>query len=109
MSRARHGWQPSDDRPQRIGGPPTLSMPDEWTLSTAWQRAHQGQDHGGPITDAERMVRLSDGDSAHRAARAHTRRRVHSDPDRFGPISLSDTSVYSKMLGFVAAKQSYRT
>jgi len=50
----------------RIGGPPTLSFPDDWTFSTAWQRAQEERDHGGPINRAERMVALSDGEDHHR-------------------------------------------
>ena len=59
-------WDDSDDLPDRLGETPTLSFPEKWTLSTAWQRAQEETDHGGPINDAERMVRLSGGDSAHR-------------------------------------------
>ena len=50
----------------RIGGPPTLSFPEKWTLSTAWKRAQEEHDQGGPINRAERMVALSDGEGHHR-------------------------------------------
>lgn len=66
MSRARQAWVASDALPDRLDGPSPLSMPDEWTYSTAWERAQQETDEGGPLTDAERMVRLSDGDGFHR-------------------------------------------
>ncbi|WP_262174974.1 SWIM zinc finger family protein [Haloarcula laminariae] len=62
----RGAWTPSDDLPQHIGGPPTLSMPDDWTLSTAWKRAQTEADRGGPVNDAERIVNLSDGEEMHR-------------------------------------------
>ena len=67
MSRAQSPtWDPSDDLPDRLGGTPTLSMPDDWTLSTPWQRAQEETDEGGPINDAERMVYLSGSDYPHR-------------------------------------------
>ncbi|WP_315907614.1 SWIM zinc finger family protein [Halapricum hydrolyticum] len=59
-------WQPVDDLDDRIGGPSTLSMPEDWALSTAWERAQTATDQGGPITDAERLVALSDGEDRHR-------------------------------------------
>ncbi len=59
-------WGPSDDLPNRLGGTPTLSMPDDWTLSTPWRRAQEEADKGGPINHAERMVFLSGSDSPHR-------------------------------------------
>jgi len=49
-------WQPSDDLPDRLGGPTTLSMPDDWTLSTPWQRAQDEADTGGPINDVVKRL-----------------------------------------------------
>lgn len=66
MSRASSPWQPSDDLPQQIGGPSTLSMPEDWTLSTSWQRAQRESDDGGPINDAERLVYLTESETPHR-------------------------------------------
>lgn len=66
MSLGSRTWQPSDDLPNRLGGPPTLSMPEDWTLSTPWQRAQEETDEGGPFNDAERMVYLSGSDYPHR-------------------------------------------
>ena len=66
MSLGSRSYQSSEDLPRRVGGPSTLSMPDDWTLSTAWQRAQSEADSGGPINDAERMVVLSDGEGVHR-------------------------------------------
>ena len=54
-------WQtaePSDTQP--VASP--LEFPEEWTLSTSWERAQIEADQGGPITDAERVVWLSEGD-----------------------------------------------
>ena len=66
MSLGSRTWQPSGDLPDRLGGPPTLSMPEDWTLSTPWQRAQKETDEGGHINDAERMVYLSGSDYPHR-------------------------------------------
>jgi hypothetical protein len=59
-------WDESADLPGRVGSHPVLSMPEDWTYSTSWQRAQEETDHGGPINDAERMVALDDGDDYHR-------------------------------------------
>jgi len=59
-------WEPSDDLDHQVGDPEALSMPDDWTLSTPWQRAQKESDEGGPINDAERMVYLSGSDYPHR-------------------------------------------
>ncbi|MFC7140042.1 SWIM zinc finger family protein [Halosimplex aquaticum] len=74
-------WQPSDDLPDRLGGPPTLSMPDDWTKSTPWRRAQEEADEGGPITDAERMVYLSGSDHPHRVTFALKGRTLLADCD----------------------------
>jgi hypothetical protein len=66
VSLGTRDWQPSDDLPDRLGGPTPLSMPDDWTLSTPWRRAQEEDDQGGPINDAERMVFLSGSDNPHR-------------------------------------------
>ncbi|WP_058992737.1 SWIM zinc finger family protein [Haloarcula sp. CBA1127] len=84
MSRASRSWQSSDDLPQSIGGPSTLSMPDDWTLSTAWRRAQSENDRGGAINDAERVVYLSDGDSTHRVLWALQGRTLVADCDCAG-------------------------
>lgn len=78
---SKSNWQPSDDLPDRLGGPPTLSMPDDWTLSTPWQRAQTEADEGGPINDAERMVYLSGSDHPHRATFALRGRTLLADCD----------------------------
>jgi hypothetical protein len=59
-------WNPSDPLDERIGGPPVIQFPSEWTRSTSWQRAQTKHDHGGPINPAERMVFLDESDSPHR-------------------------------------------
>jgi hypothetical protein len=41
---------------------PPLEFPDNWTLSTSWQRAVSERDQGGPINDGERTVWLETGD-----------------------------------------------
>lgn len=66
MSSQSRTWDSRYPLPQQIGGPPVLSRPTDWTLSTAWQRAQEEQDDGGPINDAERIVCLSDGEGRHR-------------------------------------------
>ena len=81
MSLGSRSWQESDDLPNQIGGPPTLSMPDDWTLSTPWQRAQREDDEGGPINDAERMVNLSGSDYAHRVTFALRGRTLVADCD----------------------------
>ena len=59
-------WDPSNPLDERIGGPPVIQFPDDWTLSTSWQRAQTEHDHGGPINPAEWMVFLNESDSLHR-------------------------------------------
>ncbi|AAV45625.1 unknown [Haloarcula marismortui ATCC 43049] len=81
MSRAERSWQPSNDLPGTVGGPSTLSMPDDWTLSTPWQRAQQESDDGGAINDAERIVSLSDGDDYHRVLWALKSRTLVAECD----------------------------
>ncbi len=81
MSRAERSWQPSDDLPGTVSGPSTLSMPDDWTMSTAWQRAQQESDDGGAINDAERIVTLSDGDDYHRVLWALKSRTLVAECD----------------------------
>jgi hypothetical protein len=81
MSRAERSWQPSDDLPGTVGGPSPLSMPDDWTLSTPWQRAQQEIDDGGAINDAERIVSLSDGDDYHRVLWALKSRTLVAECD----------------------------
>ena len=41
---------------------PPLQFPDEWTLSSSWQRAQTEADYGGPVSDHERVVHLENGD-----------------------------------------------
>jgi len=77
-------FEPSDDQPSRVGGPPTLSMPDDWAVSTAWRRAQEEIDRGGPINDAERMVRLSDGEGSHRVTWALQARTLVAECDCAG-------------------------
>jgi hypothetical protein len=84
MSSKSHGFQPIEDLPRRVGQPPTLRFPDEWTFSTAWQRAQRETDQGGPINRAERMVRLSDGDGVHRVTWALKGRSLIADCDCLG-------------------------
>jgi hypothetical protein len=81
MSSKSRGWQQSDDLPRRVGSPPTLSMPDDWTFSTPWKRAQRERDDGGPITDAERMVRLSEGQGVHRVTWALKGRSLLAECD----------------------------
>jgi len=81
MSLGSRSWQPSDDLPNRLGGPPTLSMPDDWTLSTPWQRAQEERDEGGAVNDAERMVFLSGSDYPHRVTFALRGRTLLADCD----------------------------
>ncbi|QSG15169.1 hypothetical protein [Halapricum desulfuricans] len=47
---AEPSWQPIDNVADQISGPPTLSLPEDWTLSTTWQRAQEETDAGGLIT-----------------------------------------------------------
>jgi hypothetical protein len=63
---AKPDWRPSDTLEARIGMPPVLQFPTDWTLSTSWQRAQQEPDAGGPINDAERMVYLEESSKPHR-------------------------------------------
>ncbi len=56
-------------------------MPDDWTLSTPWQRAQKEADRGGPINDAERMVYLSGSESPHRVTFALRGRTLVVDCD----------------------------
>jgi hypothetical protein len=81
MSLGSRSWQPSDDLPDRLGGPSTLSMPDDWTLSTPWQRAQEERDEGGPINDAERMVYLTGSDEPHRVTFALRGRTLVTECD----------------------------
>lgn len=81
MSSQVRSWVESDDLPQQIGGSPVLSMPDDWTYSTAWQRAQRETDEGGPISDAERMVYLSDGEEPHRCTWALKGRTLLAECD----------------------------
>jgi hypothetical protein len=81
MSLGTRNWQPIDDLDEQVGGPPTLSMPDDWTLSTAWQRAQEEDDQGGPVNNAERMVALSGGDSPHRVTWALKGRTLIAECD----------------------------
>jgi hypothetical protein len=60
-------WNAETKRIDRqLGDPPELTFPDDWTLSTSWQRAQSERDRGGPINDAERMVYLSESSKPHR-------------------------------------------
>jgi DNA-binding CsgD family transcriptional regulator len=59
-------------------------MPDEWTYSTAWERAQRETDEGGPINDAERMVGLSDGSDYHRVLWALSGRTLLAECDCAG-------------------------
>lgn len=81
MSTKPDVYQESPDLPQRIGKPPVFSMPDDWTLSTPWQRAQEEIDQGGPINDAERMVRLSGGEDFHRVTWALRGRTLLAECD----------------------------
>jgi len=83
LSLGSRSWQPSDDLPNRLGGPPTFSMPepDDLTGSTPWERAQTESDSGGPINDAERMVRLTGSDYAHRVTWALRGRTLLADCD----------------------------
>ena len=81
MSLGSRSWEPSDDLGNRLGDPPSLSMPDEWTLSTPWQRAQKERDQGGPINDAERMVYLSGSESPHRVTFALRGRTLVAECD----------------------------
>ena len=81
MSLGSRSWEPSDDLGNRLGDPPSLSMPDDWTLSTPWQRAQEERDQGGPITDAERMVYLSGSESPHRVTFALRGRTLVTECD----------------------------
>jgi len=51
---------------RRLGGPPRLVFPEDWYMSTSWQRAQLEDDHGGPLNPAERHVLLDDSATAHR-------------------------------------------
>jgi len=86
MSHRSPSWEPSGDLDDPIGGPPTLSLPDDWTCSTAWKRAQTEQDHGGPITDAERLVFLSGSESPHRVTWALRGRTLIADCDCRGHL-----------------------
>jgi len=81
LSLGTRDWQPSDDLPDRIGGPAPLSMPEDWTLSTPWRRAQEETDTGGPINDAERLVFLSGSEHPHRATFALRGRTLIVDCD----------------------------
>ncbi|WP_346775209.1 SWIM zinc finger family protein [Halomicrobium mukohataei] len=81
MSQASPGWQPSDDLPDEIGGPSTFTMPEQLTGSMPWERAQTEVDQGGPINDAERMVRLSGGEGSHRVTWALQGQTLLADCD----------------------------
>jgi len=81
MSLGSRSWEPSDDLEPRLGEPPSLSMPDDWTLSTPWERAQTEHDKGGPINDAERMVFLSESDKPHRVTFALRGRTLVTECD----------------------------
>jgi hypothetical protein len=59
-------WEASDALDERLTDPERLEFPDDWTLSTSWQRAQTENDQGGTINDAERMVYLEDSDNPKR-------------------------------------------
>lgn len=81
MSSQSRTYVESDDLPQQIGEPPVLSMPEDWTLSTPWRRAHEETDRGGRITDPERMVYLSGSEDVHRVTWALKGRTLLADCD----------------------------
>lgn len=53
MSSHSRTFQPSDDLPRRIGGPSTLSMPDDWTMSTPWKRAQEAITAEAVVTEGD--------------------------------------------------------
>lgn len=55
--------QPIDDRLDALS---PISFPEDWTLSTSWQRAQSEHDRGSWVNDAERMVWLEGSDNPHR-------------------------------------------
>jgi hypothetical protein len=81
MSRAADSWESSDDLGDPVGGSSTLSMPDDWDISTAWKRAQTECDRGGPINDAERMVYLSGSETPHRVTWALRGRTLIAECD----------------------------
>jgi len=74
-------FTPSDTLDDRLGSPDTLRFPEDWTLSTSWQRAQEEADHGGPVNDAERMVWLEDSDEPHRVVWALAGQDLHAECD----------------------------
>jgi hypothetical protein len=74
-------WQPSEDRDERLGGPPTFTMPSDLTGNKSWERAYLEDDEGGPINDAERMVFLTGSDYPHRCLWALQGRTLVADCD----------------------------
>ncbi|MFD1588704.1 SWIM zinc finger family protein [Halorientalis brevis] len=81
MSSQVQEYVESPDLPEQIGGTPAFSRPEGWTCSTPWKRAQQEIDTGGPINDAERMVRLSDGEGVHRCTWALKGRTLLAECD----------------------------
>ncbi|WP_247006318.1 SWIM zinc finger family protein [Halorientalis litorea] len=79
MSLQPRQWQASEDGPDLLRGPSPLSFPEDYTFSTSWKRAQTETDHGGPVNDAERMVRLSDSDDYHRVLFALMGRTLVAD------------------------------
>lgn len=74
-------WQGSDALDDRLGQPESLRFPDDWTLSTSWQRAQTERDEGGPVNDAERMVFLEDSEYPHRVTFALSGRSLRAECD----------------------------
>jgi hypothetical protein len=60
------GWDGSETLDGRISGELGLRFPEDWTLSSSWQRAQTERDRGGPMNDAQRVVWLTDSDTPHR-------------------------------------------
>lgn len=56
----------TDQLSRRLDEPAVFSPPENWPMSTAWQRAQRETDHGGALNKFERMVMLSGGDDSHR-------------------------------------------
>jgi len=47
---------------RKLGEPDQLTFPDDWTLSASWRRAQEEADAGGPVSAAERVVLLGEGE-----------------------------------------------
>lgn len=45
-----------------LGGPTELRFPAKWTLSTSWRRAQEAEAAVNPVTPAEWIVQVGDGD-----------------------------------------------